>query len=205
MKKYIHQVWVQGEKHLPAHFRKNRELWRRHFPDFEMILWDDNSASRLWPDYAKHTNTCYHHATRCDLILARALRDIGGLATGTDCIPNNPLALRRHIDTHKSLVVFIDQGPNASNGLQWSSETSHPFWVNVCKHQMRNDASLLSKSPPNIATGPWCYTACLEEFAGSLDIIPGEIAYTHYWKKEGGWKSPNAFIDPGYAKSWAKE
>jgi len=202
MKKYIHQVWVQGETQLPDTFKNNRALWQEAFPDFEMVLWDNESARERWPDFAEHTDTCYHHATRCDLILARALRDIGGLATGTDCVPNNPQALRQYIESHDSLLVFINQGPNASNGLQWSSTPNHPFWAMVCQHQMRSNGALLATLPPNKATGPWCYTKCLERFEGSIDIVPGETAYTKYWNEAKTWNNPEAFIDPGYARSW---
>ena len=202
MKKYIHQVWVQGAADLPATFKKNRALWQEAFPDFEMVLWDNESARERWADYAEYTDTCYHHATRCDLILARALRDIGGLATGTDCAPNNPLALRQYIDSRDSLLVFIEQGPNASNGLQWSSEPNHPFWSMVCQHQTRSNGALLANSPPNEATGPWCYTRCLQHFEGDINIVSGETAYTKYWNEAKTWHNSEAFIDPGYAKSW---
>jgi len=204
MKKIIHQVWVQGIDCLPKKFRDNRNKWKKYFPDFECILWDDVSASHMWEDYSLHTEKCYHHATRCDLILARALRDFGGLATGTDSIPVNYQSLREYIETHPSLLVYINQGPNASNGLQWSSEPNHAFWQQVCDYQLRQNGELLSKVPPNKATGPWCYTDCLQAFEGEIDIVPGELAYTKYWKEAESWDNPEAFIDPGYAKSWIK-
>lgn len=206
MRKLIHQVWVQGLDNLPDKFTENRRRWQEAFPDFEMILWDDESASQQWADYREHTADCYHHATRCDLILARAVRDFGGLATGTDAVPTNPPRLRAHLETHDTMVVFLAQGPNASTGLQWSSQPGHRFWELVAQHQLREDASLLATIPPNKATGPWCYTECLELYDGDdLEIVPGELAYTHYFNPKRSWDSPDAFIDPGYAKSWVKK
>lgn len=200
--KIIHQVWVQGEKALPKQFMDNRELWSKAFPEFELKLWDEESATLQWPDFARVKGRCYHHATRADLILARAIRDFGGLATGTDCTPNNVEALRKAMSENQAFVVRVEGRPEVSNGLQWSAGPQHPFWKCVCNHQLRGKGVHLSSPKVNRATGPRCYMEAFSAYPWGLTAIPASTAYTHDWKK--GWSNKDAMINPGYAASWTK-
>ncbi len=77
--KVLHQVWVQGEDNLPSEYAENRRKWVELLAPrgWTFKLWDNRSACGQWKDYAEHEASCYHHATRCDLILARALRGSG--------------------------------------------------------------------------------------------------------------------------------
>lgn len=200
MSKLIHQVWVQGEASLPDKFQQNRSLWKKEFPDFTMVLWDEDTASRMWPDYAEVSERCHHHATRADLILARAVRDYGGLATGTDCTPNNVTSFRKFIDIADSMLVITPGRKEISNGLQWSSGTHHPFWECVCKHQLREGGRHLSNSDVPFATGPGCYMDAFRARKWDLFLVTATKAFTTDWA--GTWRNPDAFIHAGYAASW---
>ncbi len=196
----IHQVWIQGAENLPDAFKKNRDLWQEAFPDFKMMLWDQNSASRQWPDFEKVSDKCFHHATRADLILARAVRDFGGLATGTDCRPNNIMKLRQITNTLENFIVLTPGRPEISNGLQWSATPGHPFWKCVCNHQLRSNGEHLGRKSVSSATGPKCYHEVFSARFWQLHVITAPLAFTRDWN--GGWENPNALIDPGFAASW---
>ena len=198
--KMIHQVWVQGEENLPDEYKKNRTKWAKAFPDFELKLWDEGSARAQWQDIDEHFDKCHHHATRADLILARAIRDFGGIATGTDCIPNNAVAFRKYIDVCDSMIVITPNRKEISNGLQWSAEPNHPFWQCVCKHQLREKGRHLPNNNVPFATGPQCYMDAFNARKWNLHLVTATVAFTTDWNKE--WVNENAFIDAGYAASW---
>lgn len=202
MIKKIHQVWIQGESELPEAFKKHRAAWADAFPDFELVLWDEGSAKAQWPDFAKVSDQCYHHATRADLILARAVRDFGGIATGTDCVPNNPERMRKFIEAADTMIVLTPGRNEISNGLQWSAEPGHPFWECVCKHQLREGGRHLSNSNVPFATGPDCYMGAFRARKWELFIVSASVAFTHDWC--GAWTNRGAFINPGFAASWTK-
>jgi hypothetical protein len=200
--KKIHQVWIQGEEAMPEAFKANRGLWQAEFPDFELVLWDEKSARAQWPEFAAVSSKCYHHATRADLILARALRDFGGLATGTDCRPNHPGKLRAIMEATDAFLVLTPGRPEVSNGLQWCAKPNHPFWKCVCNHQLRERGKHLPRKSVSAATGPRCYHEAFHAHMWDLHVITAPAAFTRDWK--GGWTNPTALIDPGFAASWTK-
>lgn len=200
MKKILHQVWIQGEANLPEDFAKNRALWQKELPDWEMILWDEESAVAKWPDYAVVSPLCSHHAMRADLILARAQRDIGGIATGTDVVPNNIPNLLKWIECNDTLVIANISGKSASNGLSYFGTTQHPFIKCVCNHQLR-DRSLLSDKDVWRITGPGCWYQALASRMWNINIATDERAYTKLYSDRVV-RNPDAWVDAGYAGSW---
>ncbi len=201
MKKILHQVWVQGEDYLPLEFVKNREAWRSVLPDgWEMILWDDQKARRQWDDYDAVSNTCSHHAMRADLILARAQRDFGGLAMGTDVVPHKTDGLWVWCANNSSLVVCNIQGRSASNGVSWFAQPQHPFIKCVCLHQLRNRALLRDKNVWRV-TGPGCWYEALSRHHWDICMVSDKHAYTHLYSDKKI-TNDSAWVNPGYAGSW---
>ena len=199
--KIIHQVWIQGEDALPEAYKANRAKWKAAFPDWEMILWDNAKACAKWPDYAAVQERCFHHATRCDLILARAQRDMGGLAMGTDVQPANSDNLKQWLECNDSLVVVNIAGRSASNGISYFAHPGHPFIKCVCNHQLRDKGKHLGI--PNVwrSTGPGCWFECLDAHPWNLAMVTDSRAYTQFYSA-GKTGCPLAFCDPGYAGSW---
>lgn len=201
--KVLHQVWIQGESELPEAYRQNRQRWAKELPGWKMILWDGEMAKSQWPDFAEVDDLCYHHATRCDLILARAQRDFGGLAMGTDVTPANTLNLLQWLECNETLVVVNVAGKSASNGISYFQKPNHPFITCVCRHQLR-DRQLLSS--PNVwrSTGPGCWYQVLNAHPWNLSLCTDARAYTRYYST-GPTGCDIAFVDPGYAGSWHKK
>ncbi|MBP7950372.1 MAG: hypothetical protein KA004_12010 [Verrucomicrobiales bacterium] len=201
MRKILHQVWIQGESNLPAEYKENREKWKSRLgPEWDLILWDEQRAQARWADYKEFSAECSHHAMRADLILARALRDIGGMACGTDVIPNNIENLLCWLETNDSLVIVNVSGKSASNGLAYFADIGHPFIACVCRHQLR-DRRLLRH--PNVwrVTGPGCWYEALAAHPWNLSLATDARAYTRFFST-GDRNNPLAWVDPGYAGSW---
>lgn len=200
MTKILHQVWIQGEANLPEKFAQNRKEWKAALPGWETRLWDKESACAQWGDVADVFDECSHHAMRADLILARALRDIGGLTAGTDMRPVNPYGLRKWCETHKTMLVVDLSEPEVSNGLVWSAEPKHEFFACVCKHQLRDRRLLKDHNIPNV-TGPGAWWTALRAHRWDVCMVSVRHAYTRHWR-ERGITNPKAWVNPGYAASW---
>lgn len=200
----LHQFWAQGEAKLPAAFAENRARWRTVLPPaWEMRLWDDVSARAQWSDYHEVSDLCMHHATRADLALARAQRDFGGLAMGTDVIPHNTDALFAFIEVVDSFVVANISSQSASNGLSWFVKPKHPFICCVCRHQLRNRGALASHNVW-LVTGPGCWYQVLRRYMWELAMVTDKLAYTRSFR-EPNYTNKGGWVDPGYAKSWHKK
>ena len=200
MNKILHQVWIQGESELPKAYTDNRNLWRENLPGWEMKLWDNETAQAQWSEYAEVEASCSHHAMRADLILARALRDFGGLATGTDVIPNNIPNLLKWLDVNSSLVIANPSSNSASNGLAYFEDIRHPFISCVCNHQLR-DRNLLRNKNVWLITGPGCWYQALVDHRWNLSIATDLRAYTRLYSDKTV-RNPDAWVDAGYAGSW---
>jgi mannosyltransferase OCH1-like enzyme len=92
--KIIHFIWVGCE--IPGWYINNINNWRKHFPDYEFILWRDKEANdlmdksynRLW--YSRAEN----FGMRSDLLRYEILYQYGGLYMDTDFVCVNPELLR---------------------------------------------------------------------------------------------------------------
>lgn len=200
MVKIMHQVWIQGEAALPQEFRNHRQKWRDLLPpDWTMKLWDEAAATAQWPDYGRISPLCFHHATRADIILARAQRDFGGMSMGTDVVPVNVPSLLRWLEINGTLVVVNIGGQSASNGVSYFAEPGHPFISCVCQHQLRNE-QLLADTNVWKSTGPGCWYEALKAHMWNLSLATDDRAYTVI--KGGKPENPAAWVDPGMAGSW---
>jgi len=199
--KVLHQVWIQGENELPEAYRGNRERWRQALPcDWEMILWNRNSASERWPEYARIAEKCSHYAMEADIILALALRDIGGVATGTDVVPVNLADFLAFIEVTDTMIVTNPMIGSCSNGLVWMKNPGHPLMDCVCRHQLRDDALLGDKNVWKV-TGPRAWWEAVKARMWDLTMVTDRKAYTRCYGEKGT-QSATAWVDPGYAGSW---
>lgn len=196
--KILHQVWIQGGDELPEEYQKNRQLWRDSLPkDWEMKLWDEQAARERWADYAEVSDKCFHHATRCDLILARAQRDIGGLSCGTDVIPLNVPDLMKWVELNDTLVIVNAAAKSCSNGLSYFGNTNHPFLNCLCRHQLRDGGKYLGSKNVWMSTGPGAWYQAFVAHRWNLSLVTDSRVYGKV-----GDINPKSFVDPGCAGSW---
>lgn len=198
----IHHCWIQGEAALPAPFAANIAAWKANFPEAKFVLWDLQSACDRWSDFRLLQERCFHHATRADMILARALRDYGGIATGTDVSVNVPGPLKDWIAINDSLVLVNPSRHESSNGLSYFRAANHPFIAEVCRAQIAAPDRLSSSNIP-LVTGPQCWYRVLASRAWNLSLATDSRAYTRLWHDRTFYNA-NGWVDPGYAASWQK-
>ncbi len=197
----IHQVWIQGADQLPPAFIKNRADWQAALPPgWSMRLWSGEDAIARWPDLREILPLCSAHAMRADLILARCLRDLGGLTMGTDCQPVNPAGLFAFCEALPTLIVVDGAEPEISNGLAWAAAPGHPFFACVARHQLRDRALLRGKNVPAV-TGPQAWWQAWRARRWDLCMVSVRHAYTRQWR-ERGVINEAAWLNPGYAASW---
>jgi hypothetical protein len=201
--KKLHMFWAQGADKLPDLFKRNLDQWDRVLPEGWMIkVWDIESASEKWDDFAKLTDRCAHHATRCDITQTRVMRDIGGVFVGTDAKPaagfDKFLSLIDVVDSN--LVVDVANGC-VMNCLAYSDGKNVDFWDCAVKHQLREGGKKLEDPNIHWATGPGCFWEVFKAHQWPLHITSIKKAYTHHWKKSWPYNI-DAYVDPGYAASW---
>lgn len=47
----IHQIWLQGEDHIPNKYSKMRRTWKKNHPHWQHMFWDDKSITRFLSMY----------------------------------------------------------------------------------------------------------------------------------------------------------
>ena len=203
MSKILHQVWVQGEESLPEEYQKSRADWREVLPDdWELRLWDDTMARAEWPDYNEVSELCNCHAMRADLILARALRDYGGMACGTDVIPNkeNIPDFLNFISATDTMLVTSPRSRACSNGLSWFRDPGHLLVACVCRHQLVNREKLSTGNVWHV-TGPGAWWAALVAREWNVTLVTDRKAYSHMYSDKDP-SNPRGWVNPVYAGSW---
>lgn len=109
----IHQVWLQGEHSVPAHYRPLRRSWRTHHPRWEHRLWDEAAIHDLirdrhpWflPTWAGYT----HLHQRVDAGRYFILFELGGVYADLDTECLRPLD--GLFDSHPQAQFLVSEQP----------------------------------------------------------------------------------------------
>ncbi|NBH89785.1 MULTISPECIES: glycosyltransferase family 32 protein [Parabacteroides] len=85
--KIIHQIWSSAEE-LPKSYKALIETWRRDYPDWKYILWDDDRIiefmENYYPQYIDLFNRFPYNIQRCDAIRYLFLFQMGGMYIDLD-------------------------------------------------------------------------------------------------------------------------
>lgn len=81
--KYIHYCWFGG-KPLPHEYEKYIQTWKRFFPNYEIIRWDENNFPISEIEYAKEAYEENKMAFVSDVARIYALDKMGGIYFDTD-------------------------------------------------------------------------------------------------------------------------
>ena len=79
----IHYCWFGG-KPLPEQYSRYIETWKKYFPDYEIIKWDENNFPINEFDYAKEAFQAGKMAFVSDVARIYALYEMGGIYFDTD-------------------------------------------------------------------------------------------------------------------------
>jgi len=81
--KVIHYCWF-GEKELPPEYKKYVEGWKKKFPDYQIIEWNEKNFPISEFKYAKQAYECKKYAFVSDVARIYALYNYGGIYFDTD-------------------------------------------------------------------------------------------------------------------------
>jgi len=140
--KIIHFVFLDFGNPMPQHWKENINTWKHSHPNFEIMLWDDNSSIKLlnqyFPEYIKLYNSFKYPIQRADFIRYCILYVYGGVYCDLDIIPKQNRNIYNLINLYFSdnrIQVLIPTTPNdtiANNNFMISQKKSL-FWIDVIK------------------------------------------------------------------------
>lgn len=84
----IHQIWSGIDEPLPLHFKILGDTWRRDYPDWEYIQWDNKMMNNFiienYPQYLDIYNRFPYNVQRWDAIRYLILEKMGGMYVDFD-------------------------------------------------------------------------------------------------------------------------
>lgn len=136
--KIIHYCWLSGDP-IPADLQRYMKTWKKHLPDYELMLWDTN---RFPLDKSKWVKEAFEHkkyAFAADYIRLYALYHYGGIYLDMDVEvlkSFNPLL-------HLPMVIGLDHHEKNLEVATWGVVKKHP----VLKEMLRyyNERSFVNK------------------------------------------------------------
>lgn len=129
--KIIHYIWFGGNP-FPEKVAYCIETWKRYLPDYEFLLWNEDSFDVNSVQFTKEAYENKKWAFVSDYVRVYALYHYGGVYLDTDIEvlrPFNELLNNRMIlgtDESGYLTAFM------------ASEKFHPFWKNILNYYERS-------------------------------------------------------------------
>ena len=126
--KRIHYCWF-GRGAMPKLMKKCIKSWKKYCPDWEIILWNEDSFdinSSLW---TKQAYEAKKYAFVADYVRIKVLREQGGVYLDTDQELIKPL---EPFQKHRCFVGFMDSA-NISAGVI-GAEPEHPIMVQMMQY-----------------------------------------------------------------------
>lgn len=156
--KIIHQIWLGGS--LPEEYLKLQESWKKHHPDWQFMLWTDDTAKDLSLKNREVFNNTKNLGAKSDILRYEILYQFGGLYADTDFECLRPFDDLHHTcDLYAGLLTHSN--PRILIGLIGCSPNS-----DIMSHII-DQISLGSRkhSTDEIfqATGPLHFTRCFFE------------------------------------------
>lgn len=174
--KIIHMT-LKDKDNMSDFYRKNYESWKRHHPDWDIRLYDDNDLFKFiddnYPQYAKKINTFDKMIFKIDIFKLLVMHKYGGIYTDMDvkCLKSFN-GLLKPIDES---VVF-GYGPNVANRGAFTdvklvecavmiSRPKDPFWL-----KFFDSIDETKKAGPVEVTGPYAITRFIEKYENKQNI-----------------------------------
>ena len=81
--KYIHYCWFGGRP-LSSLAKKCLESWKKYFPDYEVIRWDESKSELNECEFVKKAYDSGYYAFVADYIRTKVICEMGGIYFDTD-------------------------------------------------------------------------------------------------------------------------
>lgn len=167
----FHQIWYQGEHALPKKYRRYRQSWIQHHPDWEFRFWDahmlqvhvDQHYSWFSERYASFPDDIQ----RIDAARYCLLASQGGVYVDMD------IECLRSIDCLLPGHELILSRTNGYNNAFMGSAPGHALWSSVFTNLRAGRSASLENVPQSqrnspamrtaITVGPRFFTMCIEQ------------------------------------------
>ena len=165
----IHHIWL-GSK-LPEKYKPFLDSFRKHNPDWKMILWNEESILNITGfRFAKQFKKISNYGTKSDIARYEILRLYGGFYFDTDFECLKPLDDIADCSTFVSGIQFYDK-PEFGNAMIASSPDT--FLINEICNKIKPTNTTDTLAIIN-TTGPRFITSLFRE---NLDKIDSSVAF----------------------------
>lgn len=199
--KIIHQIWYQGEEHVPQNYNFYASTWKHYNKDYEYLLWDhediEHLISKIFPQYFVFYSSLPEMIQKIDFAKYCIMYAYGGIYIDMDCECLKPID-DLFIKSRKKLFVvslnvdiFEQVASNYYNTLYnngwFASSQKNVLWKMVMKHIVKQPIQR-QWYETNIGyifrtTGPKAFSEIVNNFSGKEvleDNLIDPIKWTDY-------------------------
>ena len=207
-KKYIHYCWFGG-KPLPKLARKCLESWRRFFPDYEIICWNESNCDFNECEFVKKAYESKQYAFVADYIRTKAIYEMGGIYFDTDMeVVKDPSGLIKKYD---SFLGVEDTGKVCCGVWYEKNPKSYLAEKLLKKYQSFKDIDFEKRSEFSI---PLLITEILEPcgfdykkrrvqfLEHGIVVFPREYFYPYSYNRTNNLFTENTYMIHYYDASW---
>ena len=168
--KIIHQIWSGIDGPLPEYFRILGETWKKTYPDWEYIQWDNEKMNAFIQEYYPQwwdVYTCFpYNVQRWDAIRYLILYQMGGMYVDfdyeslkpvTQLVDGKECCFALEPDSHRK--VFKRPVEQAFNNALMLSVPGHPFMKKIIDGIFAGESPKEEWSSKDMCvlntTGPW--------------------------------------------------
>ncbi len=186
--KRLHQIWIGSP--LPETYTIFSETWKKHHPDWDYILWDNEKILALRDFPAKNAYLrAKSYGVKSDIARYEILKQFGGVYADTDfeCVASFDSLVGK--STFFAGVIFGND-PEIANGLI-GAVPNHPVIEYMCESTAKIKTSTTEIMDIIHLTGPGLITkaffSLLDELPISDIVLPSQYFYPfpNFSKHEG--------------------
>ncbi len=190
--KIIHQIWSGVEEPLPSYFAELGETWKRDYPDWEYILWDNSMMidfiSKHYPRYMKKYESFPYNIQRWDAIRYLILNKMGGMYVDFDYESIEPMdelirdktcCFAAEPDSHRR--TYSMKTDHIFNNAMMLCVPNHPFMQLIVEEIFEKEVSNIPDKKflhVLMTTGPWrlieLYSQLTSEEKDDVYLIPAK-------------------------------
>lgn len=205
--KIIHYCWF-GPKKMPKLVNKCIKSWKKYFPGYEFILWNESNFDVSQNLYVKQAYDAKKYAFVTDYVRLYALYNYGGIYMDTD------------VEILKSMDSFLTHSAfTGSENEKWvqtavmGAKKNHPWIERLLKYYndatfINEDGSYNMRTNVNIITEitrneyNWKAEKHIQVIKDDLYIYPAEYFCPYNWQTKKMNLSKNSYSIHHFNGSW---
>ena len=191
--KIIHQIWSGIDDPIPSSFEALGETWRKSYPDWEYIQWNNDMMNSFikeyYPEYWNIYNKFPYNVQRWDAIRYLILYQMGGMYVDFDYESLKPIdelvddkncCFALEPDSHRR--AFKKEVEQVFNNALMLSTPRHPFMKKIIDYIFTEDTLKEKWESKDLCvlntTGPWklidLYYDLTKEEQHDIYLIPAK-------------------------------